>query len=135
MAFPRLLALAEVAWTPQGDRDWEDFRARLAAEGRELDALGVAVTSARPRSTGPERHRFAKTAVTITVSGRASTTEQPRRVPVQPPDQRTKRGASCGARRELHDRSEREVALQREPQRIPVPVTVPRPGAGPGGPS
>ena len=41
MAFPRLLALAEVAWTPQGDRDWEDFRARLAAEGRELDALGV----------------------------------------------------------------------------------------------
>ncbi len=41
MAFPRLLAFAEVAWTPQGDRDWEDFRGRLAAEGRELDALAV----------------------------------------------------------------------------------------------
>jgi len=41
MAFPRLLALAEVAWTPQRDRDWEDFRARLAAHGPELDELGV----------------------------------------------------------------------------------------------
>jgi hexosaminidase len=41
MAFPRLLALAEVAWTPQRDRHWEDFRARIGAHGRELEALGV----------------------------------------------------------------------------------------------
>ena len=41
MAFPRLLALAEVASTPQHDRDWDDFRARLAAHGEELEAIGV----------------------------------------------------------------------------------------------
>ena len=42
MAFPRLLALAEVAATPPAQRDWEDFRARLAGpRGRELDELGV----------------------------------------------------------------------------------------------
>ncbi len=41
MAWPRLAALAEVAWTPQDDRDWRDFRTRLAAHGARLDALGV----------------------------------------------------------------------------------------------
>ncbi len=41
MAFPRLLALAEVACAPAGARDWEDFRARLAAQGPELAALRV----------------------------------------------------------------------------------------------
>jgi hexosaminidase len=41
MAFPRLLALAEVASRPQAERDWEDFRARLGARGPELAARGV----------------------------------------------------------------------------------------------
>jgi hexosaminidase len=40
MAFPRLLATAEVAWSEPA-RDWDDLRARIAAEGRELDRLGV----------------------------------------------------------------------------------------------
>jgi len=40
MAFPRLLATAEVAWG--GGRGWEAFRSRVAAEGRALDRLGVA---------------------------------------------------------------------------------------------
>jgi hexosaminidase len=44
MLFPRVCAVAEVAWTPQGRRDWEDFRTRLAAEGPRWDAAGVAYT-------------------------------------------------------------------------------------------
>ena len=41
MAFPRLPALAEVAWTREGARRWEDFRMRLAAHGPRFTALGV----------------------------------------------------------------------------------------------
>jgi hexosaminidase len=40
MAFPRILAIAEIAWSPAA-RDWESFRTRLAAHGRRLAALGV----------------------------------------------------------------------------------------------
>jgi N-acetyl-beta-hexosaminidase len=41
MAFPRLAALAEVAWSPQHARDWETFRVRLGEQGPRLSALGV----------------------------------------------------------------------------------------------
>jgi hexosaminidase len=41
MAFPRLLALAEVAYLRPEERDWDDFRARLADEGPQLAALGL----------------------------------------------------------------------------------------------
>jgi hexosaminidase len=41
MAFPRLAAVAELGWSPQQRRSWEDFRARLAAHGPRLSALGV----------------------------------------------------------------------------------------------
>lgn len=41
LAFPRLAAVAEVAWSPQRRRDWEDFRSRLAAHGPRLSTLGV----------------------------------------------------------------------------------------------
>jgi hexosaminidase len=41
MAFPRLAAVAEVAWSPQHSRDWNDFRVRLAAHGPRLSARGV----------------------------------------------------------------------------------------------
>ncbi|CAA9346507.1 MAG: GH20, partial [uncultured Gemmatimonadaceae bacterium] len=41
MAFPRLAAVAEVAWSPGAARRWEPFRARLAAHGPRLAALGV----------------------------------------------------------------------------------------------
>ena len=40
MAFPRLLAVAEIGWSPAA-RNWEDFRTRLAAHGSRLSALGV----------------------------------------------------------------------------------------------
>jgi hexosaminidase len=41
LAFPRLAAVAELAWSPQPRRGWEDFRTRLAAHGPRLSALGV----------------------------------------------------------------------------------------------
>ena len=44
MAFPRIAAVAEIAWSPQaegGSRAEADFAARLAAFGTHLDALGV----------------------------------------------------------------------------------------------
>ncbi|MFM2076719.1 MAG: hypothetical protein RJA49_609, partial [Actinomycetota bacterium] len=43
LTFPRLLCLAEVAWTPQAHRDWATFRPRLAAATEHLAALGVPV--------------------------------------------------------------------------------------------
>ncbi len=41
MAFPRLCALAEVAWTPRPLRDYADFRMRLATHLKRLAALDV----------------------------------------------------------------------------------------------
>jgi hexosaminidase len=41
MAFPRLIGLAEIGWSPIEGRSWEEYRVRLAAHGRRLDAMGV----------------------------------------------------------------------------------------------
>ena len=45
MVFPRITAIAELAWSPRPDagsaRDTVDFFARVAAVGQHLDALGV----------------------------------------------------------------------------------------------
>jgi hexosaminidase len=41
MAFPRLPAVAEVAWSPESGRDWDGFRRRLAAQGPRWEALGL----------------------------------------------------------------------------------------------
>ncbi len=41
MVWPRLVAIAEVGWTAEEGRDWEDFRGRLGAHGERLSALGV----------------------------------------------------------------------------------------------
>jgi len=40
-SFPRTCALAEVAWTPQGTRDYAQFTARMKTHYRRLDALKV----------------------------------------------------------------------------------------------
>jgi hexosaminidase len=40
MAFPRLAAIAEVAWSPAA-RDWDRFRQRLGAQSPRWSALGV----------------------------------------------------------------------------------------------
>lgn len=41
MAFPRLAAVAEIGWTPQSQRSWEDFRLRLGAIGPRWQAMGI----------------------------------------------------------------------------------------------
>lgn len=41
MAFPRLPAVAEIAWSPQAARDWEEFRVRLAAQAPRWTILGI----------------------------------------------------------------------------------------------
>lgn len=41
MAYPRAAALAEVAWTPQAERDYDQFTGRLASHLPRLDLLGV----------------------------------------------------------------------------------------------
>ena len=39
-AFPRLLGVAELSWSPKG-QDWEDYRQRLAAHGPRMEAMGI----------------------------------------------------------------------------------------------
>jgi hexosaminidase len=41
MAFPRAIALAERAWTPEEDVSWDDFARRMPAEMARLKVLGV----------------------------------------------------------------------------------------------
>jgi hexosaminidase len=41
LLFPRLLGLAEIAWSPAAGRSWRDYRVRLAEHGPRLAARGV----------------------------------------------------------------------------------------------
>jgi hexosaminidase len=41
MIFPRLCAIAETLWTPQEEKDFDDFSQRLLVHGKRLDALGI----------------------------------------------------------------------------------------------
>ncbi|MET7400720.1 beta-N-acetylhexosaminidase [Dactylosporangium sp. NPDC005572] len=41
LAFPRVAALAELAWSPRAKHDWPDFARRLAAHGPRWTAEGV----------------------------------------------------------------------------------------------
>jgi hexosaminidase len=41
MAFPRLLAIAEIGWTPRAARDWSSFRGRLADFGPRFAAQDI----------------------------------------------------------------------------------------------
>jgi hexosaminidase len=40
MAFPRLPGLAELAWSPKGQR-WEEYKERLAKHGKHMETLGI----------------------------------------------------------------------------------------------
>jgi hexosaminidase len=40
LAFPRMLGLAELAWSPKG-QTWEEYRTRLAAHGSRMEAMGI----------------------------------------------------------------------------------------------
>jgi len=41
LLLPRLVAVAEVAWSPAARRDWDGFAARLAGQSRRWDAAGL----------------------------------------------------------------------------------------------
>ena len=41
MMFPRALAVAEIEWTPQEDRSWEDFKPRMNANIPVLQRMGI----------------------------------------------------------------------------------------------
>jgi hexosaminidase len=47
--FPRLCALAEVAWSPKEARDFRDFKERMTTHYHRLDALGVTYFIPAPR--------------------------------------------------------------------------------------
>jgi hexosaminidase len=41
LAFPRLAAIAELAWSPPQQLNWENFQQRMAAQGARLAAMGI----------------------------------------------------------------------------------------------
>ncbi|MFT6319209.1 MAG: hexosaminidase [Granulosicoccus sp.] len=41
LVFPRLLGYAEIGWTKQEDRNWEDYKTRLGNHQARLEALGI----------------------------------------------------------------------------------------------
>jgi hexosaminidase len=55
MALPRMLALAEVVWSPRDARDWADFAGRLPAQLVRLDALGVQYRIPEPEGLDGDR--------------------------------------------------------------------------------
>jgi hexosaminidase len=55
MAYPRALALAEVAWSPALTRDWSGFMARLPAQLSRLEALGVNFRIPQPAGLEEDR--------------------------------------------------------------------------------
>lgn len=41
MIFPRMPGIAEIGWTPQALRSWDDYRERLAQHGKRFEAAGI----------------------------------------------------------------------------------------------
>lgn len=41
MVFPRLAGIAEIGWTPQALRSWDDYKERLAGHGKRFEAAGI----------------------------------------------------------------------------------------------
>jgi hexosaminidase len=55
MILPRMLALAEVLWSPKVARSWNRFLARLPAQFARLDALGAEYRVPEPVGLGSDR--------------------------------------------------------------------------------
>lgn len=41
MVFPRIIGLAEIGWSPEEGRGWDEYKFRLAAHGPRMKALGI----------------------------------------------------------------------------------------------
>jgi hexosaminidase len=37
MVFPRMSALSEIVWTPKENKDWNDFKSRMAKQFKRYD--------------------------------------------------------------------------------------------------
>ena len=48
LIWPRLLALAELTWTPFERRDWEDFKRRVSTQRELLESLGIDLAKESP---------------------------------------------------------------------------------------
>jgi len=40
MAFPRIIGLAELAWSSKG-QSWDEYKHRLAAHSRYMESMGI----------------------------------------------------------------------------------------------
>ena len=49
--FPRLLAVAEIGWSPRSARNWDDFKRRLKAHLPLLKAMGISYYSGEKKKT------------------------------------------------------------------------------------
>lgn len=73
MLYPRMIALAEVAWTPQERRDYPDFRKRAEAYNKKLAAQGYNVFDLdkeigdKPEASAPVSHLAVGKPVTYNV--------------------------------------------------------------------
>jgi hexosaminidase len=41
MAFPRLIGISEIGWSPKTNRDWLEYSERLASHGARLETMGI----------------------------------------------------------------------------------------------
>ncbi len=43
LIYPRLPGYAEIGWTPAGMRSWDDYKVRLAAHGKRMEIMDIAI--------------------------------------------------------------------------------------------
>jgi hexosaminidase len=41
MVFPRLIGIAEIAWSPATGRNWEEYKMRLAEQAPRMKAMKI----------------------------------------------------------------------------------------------
>lgn len=41
MVFPRLIGVAEIGWSPEKGRSWDEYKSRLAKHGSKMKAMGI----------------------------------------------------------------------------------------------
>lgn len=124
--FPRLLALAEVGWTPQDRREWADFSRRMGPDLERLDAQGVAFRVPPPTAIWKQGEArlvppFAGAEMRFTTDGSKPTAASPRyETPVSISDPGSLRYLTVFHGRTSPARSgaEREAFAKWTPQRV-----------------
>jgi hexosaminidase len=125
MAFPRLAALAEIAWSPRTGRDWEGFLQRLAPQMQRYRSAGIAaadsaftarfdvVPADAQRATVGLRNQVGFGELRYTLDGSTPTPESPRYTqPITVPLPMTVRANAFFEGRALADARTQEVTAQ-----------------------